>query len=323
MISKDSTSVLKGFAALWVIVYHLSQLTDFVINPYIHITGQMHVGLFFFLSGYGLAISLRKNKMKFFTGFWKKRSVNVLVPFIIINVIYVFAFRYFYEWHNETLFLILKYVLGLKLINPQAWYVVTQFILYVIFYISFKLATDNKNFKFVVLLFLYFLYVVYELSTGGKIFVSSVNFILGVFIVESSNQLEFIYKKYGKIVTISLGFLFLLLCIIMFNRDCLPGFTHRPIFTINSLVFTASIYSLFKVYPFINDEIVKVKFLKSIGKVSYELYLIHYLFICVIINHNDISYSLQVLIFSICTAYFIYFAISYFTLKITSEISKP
>lgn len=79
----------------------------------------------------------------------------------------------------------------------------------------------------------------------------------------------------------------------MFNRASLPGFVHRPIFTINSLLFTASIYSLFKVYPVINDKIVKVKFLKSIGIVSYGLYLIHYLFMRIIVNHNDLSYSLK------------------------------
>ena len=171
-------------------------------------------------------------------------------------------------------------------------------------------------------MYLNFLYVIYELSTGGKIFVSSVNFIFGVLIVGNSNQLEFIYKNNGKIITMSLLFLFLLLCIIMFNRSSLPGGIHRPLFTINSLVFTAAIYSFFKVYPVINDEIVRINLLKNIGLISYELYLIHYLFISAIVNHNDVSYSLQVLIFSIFSACIIYFVISNLTLKIRSKIIK-
>lgn len=158
MITKDSTIVLKGFAAIWVIVYHLSQLTDFVINPYIQITGQMHVGLFFFLSGYGLASSLQKSKISFFNNFWNKRIVNVLIPFFFINMIYVIAFKFLYHTHNESFFLIFKYIFGIKLINPQAWYVITQIILYVIFYISFKSPKNNKNFKNAMLVFLYFLF---------------------------------------------------------------------------------------------------------------------------------------------------------------------
>lgn len=108
----------------------------------------------------------------------------------------------------------------------------------------------------------------------------------------------------------------------MFNRSSLPGGIHRPLFTINSLVFTAAIYSFFKVYPVINDEIVRINLLKNIGLISYELYLIHYLFISAIVNHNDVSYSLQVLIFSIFSACIIYFVISNLTLKIRSKIIK-
>jgi peptidoglycan/LPS O-acetylase OafA/YrhL len=81
MITNKSSQILKGFAALWVVIFHLSQLTNFIFGPLLHVTTRMHVGLFFFLSGYGLSTGFDLKQNVFFNFFWLNRIFKVFNTF--------------------------------------------------------------------------------------------------------------------------------------------------------------------------------------------------------------------------------------------------
>ena len=96
--SLDSFMSLRGFAAIGVILHHISQEQAFqMANHYgtkpgelsIFVNaGYLFVAIFFFCSGFGLIKSL-ETKPDYFNGFMKKRVVKTLViPYYVSILIY-------------------------------------------------------------------------------------------------------------------------------------------------------------------------------------------------------------------------------------------
>ena len=81
---------LRGFAAIGVIIHHISQEEVFkqqkVLTPFVN-AGAFFVAIFFFCSGYGLIKSL-DTKENYLKGFVKNRIVkSIILPFYI-NILY-------------------------------------------------------------------------------------------------------------------------------------------------------------------------------------------------------------------------------------------
>ena len=85
---------IQAIACLGVILHHLTQqITGYGVVPKGPVTvfnyaGILFTSLFFFYSGYGLITSMQ-NKPGYLNTFLTKRLPTVLIPFWIINVIYV------------------------------------------------------------------------------------------------------------------------------------------------------------------------------------------------------------------------------------------
>lgn len=146
-LSIRATKSLQGLAAFGVLCHHISQTEILQKSGEIQIfkdIGFLFVGLFFFVSGYGLLKSL-DTKRDYLNGFLKRRCVPIIVSFYVMNFFYAI-------WH-----LILKTpmskgewickVLGIALLNDNAWFVPVILILYVAFYFAFKI-TKNRRLSF-------------------------------------------------------------------------------------------------------------------------------------------------------------------------------
>lgn len=145
---RDQTKMLQAVACIGVIMHHVTQeITGFgwIYKGPITIMSSMGIlftSLFFFSSGYGLIVS-EYGKDDYLKGFLRHRLPTVLVPFFIANIIYILVLSNFYGITfptGETY----KYVLGLILINGNGWYIVEIVILYMAFYILFRLI-KNKD----------------------------------------------------------------------------------------------------------------------------------------------------------------------------------
>ena len=89
--SLDAMKSLRGFAAIGVILHHISQESIFqqqkVLSPFVN-AGAYFVAIFFFCSGYGLIKSLN-TKENYLKGFIKNRIVKAIVlPFYVNVLIY-------------------------------------------------------------------------------------------------------------------------------------------------------------------------------------------------------------------------------------------
>lgn len=133
ILSKDDTNSIKGIAALFIFYAHfynglIGTGMDVGIGKLWLLTGGMGVGLFFFLSGYGLNKSngiIRQN-------FLLRRVKSVLVPFVIIRMIlYVIDLL---QGKEQSVVSAFWYA-----IRESNWFVTLILIIYVGYYICFKL----------------------------------------------------------------------------------------------------------------------------------------------------------------------------------------
>ncbi len=316
-ISKDTTTLLKGGAALWVILYHLNQLIPIpFIGSFFEINGMMHVGIFFFLSGYGLTKSYYSNPNNFLKSFWIKRFIYFLLPFWFINGIYTILWASKWEGANQ----LFTYIIGYKYINPHAWFIGTLFTLYILFFIV-VLLRKYKVFKIeYAFLVLFLIYLVFGLLKGQRLFLSSINFFIGMLIATHENSIYHLAIKYKvKLLTFLISF-FAVLCILMMGRSHLYDFLHRPLFVFNSAVFVLLIYCLIISNNYFRN--LKLKFLLWIGTFSYELYLIHKMYLHYIDNNNKLLSYIFVYFFSIISAFVLNKTLALVQNKIAFLINK-
>ena len=141
-LSLDRSKAIQGFAAVAIIVHHLSQElaeTAGAIGFFSEL-GVLFVGIFFFFSGYGLYTSL-KTKENYLKGFLKKRFVTILIPFYMCNLVFVAASCI--SGAKFTPLQLLAVLSGWALINMHMWYIVEIAILYIAFFLIYRLIKNR------------------------------------------------------------------------------------------------------------------------------------------------------------------------------------
>ncbi len=149
-MSLNQTKVLQGFFALCIMFHHISQKNaaswinikyyqkglDFFVP-----IGYLCVAVFLFCSGYGLLKSC-KSKPGYLKGFLKRRILPLIIVFYMVNLLF-FIVRVFMkqEMDGKQIF---YYLSGLKMCNPNAWYVIALPIFYLGFYLAFRFVRSEK-----------------------------------------------------------------------------------------------------------------------------------------------------------------------------------
>ncbi len=150
--SLETMKSLRGFAAIGVILHHISQEDAFqkakVLSPFVN-AGAFFVAVFFFCSGYGLLKSL-DTKENYLKGFIRKRIVlSIMIPFYV-NVILYGIYEYFLagvKWSKERW---IWNFTGLTMMNVYAWFPIVLAILYLVFFLCFRLI-KNRPVCFVII----------------------------------------------------------------------------------------------------------------------------------------------------------------------------
>lgn len=115
--TKNWSFGLKGIMALVILTHHVSthwtewynqphisrQIEEWIGNPIVwerivlsdfHIWGEIIVGMFFFVSGYGMMVSFMKRGDDYIKSFPKKRFVKLLPEFLILGITNQFLISY-------------------------------------------------------------------------------------------------------------------------------------------------------------------------------------------------------------------------------------
>ena len=163
--SKDKTDFLKVFSAVGIILHHLYLAFNLsLLHPFMY-WGPIMVGLFFFISGYGLTFSV-ENKRNYLDGFIKKRVlVTLLPPAIIAFFLFQITRIVFYIQIPKIDIIGLVCRGDYNTILPNSWFVFVILLLYVVFYLSCKFIQPRK-FRLAAILLFILLYVFLLKSVG-------------------------------------------------------------------------------------------------------------------------------------------------------------
>ena len=266
----SDTRALKGALAICVILHHLcTYLSEaFPSLLFFEQLGFIAVGGFFLISGYGLAYGVT-HKENYLVGFFRKRFLAVLIPYYLIVPFY-FVARFM------TRSLTLRYAVE-TLLGITLWYVFAIAVMYISFYVSFRLfGVKWGRVAVTVLAALYalVLLVIYRLGKynfGFWWYNSIICFPLGVWYCSLRDKLDPILKKrYFSIL------MFTVLAFIFSWKTAFGNYAEdaRRLYVLAFQVACAALFSLAAVMLSMKLRIGN-RLLTFCGDHSLELYLAH------------------------------------------------
>lgn len=258
--TSENSNQAQGIFIALVIIHHISErLTISAINNFTGY-GYLAVGVFFLLSGYGLIKSLKKRE-DYMQGFLKKKTVVILLPFVLINA----ACSIFFQLTNlGGLPDFLLFFTSLKLIDSTSWFVVSIFIFYSAFYVIF---TNVNRVKGIVIIFgftvLYILLCRY-LELGAWVYKSALCFPVGALIGNYECFFNTVLKKFklfwfGVVVSV-IGILVIM---------TYPELLWRLPTPVICVVFAINVYFVLSVVE-LHSPVSEL-----LGRLSLDVYLIH------------------------------------------------
>ena len=221
------------------------------------------------LSAYGLKYSVA-NKENYLKKFWKNRILVLLIPFWITNVLYVL---------NEPKGNLID---NLLLIIGFYFSFLTIFIVFSIcFWAVYKLVKKEKIADIIICTFV-FLY-----SILGKVFgiesgwmVETMGFIYGILIFYMTQKLRKM-KNFKYFIIFLISSVIIGIFYIKYKEVYMIGtWILRTILSMNLILLLIII---------LNNVIIKSKVLDYIGKISYEIYLMHGLSISILEKYLNVN----------------------------------
>ena len=298
-LSLERSKAIQGFAAVAIIVHHLSQELAQKAGTigFFEGLGVLFVGIFFFFSGYGLYTSL-KTKENYLKGFLKKRLVTILIPFYMCILVFVAAACICGE--KFTPLQLLGVLSGWALINGHMWYIVEIAILYLVFFLIFRLIKNRTAATVVMGIFVLAMMAGSlmlchgaDMTASGWFqgewwYNSSFLFVIGIIFSKHSESIRKIARKAYYLLLVVFAGLTAVLGLqttYMLRKYSywseIPGQDPKYLDKIRCL--SVQLPWIFVFVCFVLLLMMKVRFgnpvLKFLGSISLELYLIHNLFL--------------------------------------------
>ncbi|MDO5125587.1 MAG: acyltransferase family protein [Ruminococcus sp.] len=265
-MDRDFTTAIKGIAIISVIWAHASHTLG--INGVQFLAG-IGVSLFLICSGYGLEMSYKKNGL---CDFWKKRFLNVAVPFWVVELIGLII---------VNKFTLKKYLLDfffIKSSTAYGWYMQYIVICYLLFFLVKKIfgKSSSKN-QLAIMFILFGLWFVLDSVFFANPSMPSLRarqmfaFPMGMFIAQQRVKIE---EKANGFLPIALfavtGLLFTSITQIGFVRELPYILTNvLSLLTVVPLALAVLLVGLKFPILFRNHSVI------WLGLISYELYLVH------------------------------------------------
>lgn len=283
---------LRGIAAMIIVLHHQKSLSTNLAQNDFMANSDLAVDFFFVLSGFVIALNYQHmlNKFNIIISFIKRRFFRLYPLHLIMLVIYLLLeiVKYLFEQKtglvaNEAAFSksnIDNFITNLFLLqglvdselsyNEVSWSISFEFYTYILF-VFFVFFIRNKIFYFLLIILITFvsLYYVYKFGLMDEsnrlgYLRCSYSFFLGVLIYNINN----------KIKNVDLSILEIPLFLITIYLFCyIPNTTFMPL-VFGLLILTLNQTNRGYIKLFLNN-----KFFIFIGKISYSVYMIHYLII--------------------------------------------
>lgn len=304
-MSKDYTTYLRGICALAIMLRHI-RITDFAPLNVFDYLGNPIVGIFFFLSGYGMLTRIKQTGIdNYMNGFILKRCVPLFVEYI-----FVWIFNFVCMFLVSGNFNFLK-----KIITPYSWFIIMIEVLYIVFYIGYKLFKDNLK-RLIIFVTISELALIIALSVFGvgecwylSLLCFSGGMIYSVVNLNKKRTLPLIFG-FGALAVVATGAEYVL--------------SDKPkIVVLWALIYNVSVLSLAIVALSVGRYVrFKNPVFELCGKMSLEIYLLHGVFQFVFkeikpIYNNSLLYGAMIIL---CTLLMSYGLMKLKTLKLKKQV---
>lgn len=260
------TLPLRGILALGIILHHTSMTFAFKIPEWsifkcFSTMGSPIVALFFFLTGYGLCVSLAKKGENYIKGFLKKRYSSFIPEFIFLSFSMIGILWLFYD---EAITSSLSgFITAKNTPLPNSWFIYAIIFVYAAFFFAAKICKGNVIKTGWILASLILLYIITMAFFGYAKF--WFNSIPSVLLGYTTAYLEL--RPGNPFKTIKRHWLLFLAGLFLLCLTLLPISISKFV----EINFSAlAIYFLIRIYGF-----PQWKWLCFLGTISLNIYLIH------------------------------------------------
>ena len=318
----DRTLSLRGILVLLIVLPHLSGVTSFPgLSPSFRMLvsqftffGGGAVSMFFFISGYGLMASLHKKGKIYLDSFYKKRFLKLLPPLLIATCIFI-CIRMCFE-HLSAWNICYEMTLGNPPL-PNSWYMYALFILYIFFHAVFSICgvQGRKALNWMWIGSFAYIACILLLGWGYWWYTSVLSFNIGIEYACMSQGVQSFVRK--KLISFFVGsILFLLVFIFIYLRFVSDGMKIASLIALNVTLPIVMVWVI-QVLGIVN-----LTSLKFLGGISYELYLVHGIFIYLSKNYYSYGGTLIIVCYtlSIVTAFMLNRGSKYINNKIIKVI---
>ena len=261
----DTTLFQRGVFSLLIVLHHLACVTivgDTSLS-FLKAWGGPIVGFFFFTSGYGLCNSLKAKGRYYLKNFFGRKLSKLLYPIIIVLTLY-FLFKL--SILDFDFSLLLACWSRAELI-PFGWFITELFLFYIIFYSSAALSNDIRtSCRLIWLCSVLLAACLFIINAPGVWLRNIFCFAIGytVCLHPDFYMVRGNLSKYNNFI----------ICIVVIAVDALILLLDRTAdgggILVASHVLPLQFYIITRKLPMPNKGVIT-----SVGKISYELYLIH------------------------------------------------
>lgn len=270
-LSIDQGNVLKGIAALLLVIVHIRERLEVVPVAYKALAagGYLLVSIFFFYSGYGISKKTSENE-NYVIERLSKRIIYLIKLIIISEIVYYVVDVFIFERQFAVLDMI-KCVFGITMLNGALWTIVAMLVIQITYYIGYRLGGAKDPVVLATIGCCVYILLTTIRGRGAWEMQSCCAFILGSII--ATHEEKFCIKiKNNKTVVLTcivfvISFVFPYVCEKIFNNDYA---------IIRVLAGTIASFSFIVLLLVIVSKVrIQNKLIIMCGSISTEIYLWH------------------------------------------------
>ena len=264
-LDKTQSGVIKGICCIIVVLVHIPAVHGNKIQDVIGSFGYICVTIFFLYSAYGLRYSL-ENKKDYLKHFIKNRLLVIYIPFVIAHIIRAIVIK-------NNGFDILE-IIGIKNLS----FVGELIIFYVLFYLIYSIIKDYKKADKLMIVLTFIISIVTYIFNFGW-YVECLGFAFGIIVFKLMHKInEVIDKRWlTKIVVLTASSLVLGIIYIKMKNIEVVNYLSKIILGISIISLIIVLLRKVKIYN---------KVLVFLGKISYEVFLLHTIVITLLQDLN-------------------------------------